>query len=69
MSECDREAWIMRRPWPCRGCSAVGMAKVFSFHNNSRVILGERPRWKRDGIFSLVGSGNPLEIAARVLVQ
>jgi hypothetical protein len=24
VSECDREASIMRRPWPSRGCCAVG---------------------------------------------
>jgi hypothetical protein len=23
VSECDREAWIMRRPWPTGGCWAV----------------------------------------------
>jgi hypothetical protein len=23
VSECDREASIMRRPWPTRGCSAM----------------------------------------------
>ena len=24
VSECDREASIMRRPWPSRGCCAMG---------------------------------------------
>jgi hypothetical protein len=24
VSECDREASIMRRPWPTRGCCAIG---------------------------------------------
>jgi hypothetical protein len=24
VSECDREASIMRRPWPTRGCCAMG---------------------------------------------
>jgi hypothetical protein len=23
VSECDREAWIMRRPWLIRGCCAI----------------------------------------------
>jgi len=23
VSECDREAWIMRRPWPNGGCCAM----------------------------------------------
>jgi hypothetical protein len=23
VSECDREAWTMRRPWPTRGCFAM----------------------------------------------
>jgi hypothetical protein len=24
MSECDREAWIIRRPWPTRICRVMG---------------------------------------------
>jgi hypothetical protein len=24
VSECDREASIMKRPWPTRGCCAIG---------------------------------------------
>jgi hypothetical protein len=28
VSECDREAWIMRRPWPPRGCSAMERKRV-----------------------------------------
>ena len=24
VSECDREASVMRRPWPTRGCCAIG---------------------------------------------
>jgi hypothetical protein len=24
VSQCDREASIMRRPWPTRGCCAIG---------------------------------------------
>jgi hypothetical protein len=27
VSECDREAWIMRRPWPTGGCCALGKRK------------------------------------------
>ena len=25
MSECDREASLIRRPWPTRGCCAIKM--------------------------------------------
>jgi len=28
VSECDREASIMRKPWPTRGCYAMGMKVV-----------------------------------------
>jgi hypothetical protein len=28
VSECDREAWIIRRPWPTRGCCIMG-EKIF----------------------------------------
>ena len=31
VSEYDREASIMRRPWPTRGCRAVGKIVVRSF--------------------------------------
>jgi hypothetical protein len=30
MSEYDREAWIMRRPWLTRGCCATGKKICFS---------------------------------------
>jgi hypothetical protein len=30
VSECDREASIMRRPWPPRGCCAMGGGKNIS---------------------------------------
>jgi hypothetical protein len=29
VSECDREASIMRRPWPNRGCCAMGERSSF----------------------------------------
>jgi hypothetical protein len=32
MSECDREASIMRRPWPTRGCCAIGGKKEKFLH-------------------------------------
>jgi hypothetical protein len=28
MSECDREASIMKRPWPTRGCGAMGREEM-----------------------------------------
>jgi hypothetical protein len=28
VSECDREASTMRRPWPTRGCCAIGSSPV-----------------------------------------
>jgi len=29
VSECNREALIMRRPWPTRGCCAMGRGSIF----------------------------------------
>jgi hypothetical protein len=31
VSECVREASIMRWPWPTRGCCAIGRRKIFKF--------------------------------------
>jgi hypothetical protein len=30
VSECDREASIMRRPWPSRGCCVIGKKYLLS---------------------------------------
>jgi hypothetical protein len=35
VSECDREASIMRRPWPSRGCCAMGEAENGNWAYNS----------------------------------
>jgi hypothetical protein len=34
VSECDREASIMRRPWPTRGCCAMGKSIIVIVHNS-----------------------------------
>jgi hypothetical protein len=31
VSECDREASIMRRPWPTRGCCSMGRKFVWKY--------------------------------------
>jgi hypothetical protein len=33
VSECDREASVMRRPWPTRGCCAVKKKNKLLFSN------------------------------------
>jgi hypothetical protein len=35
VSECDREASIMRKPWPAKGRSAIGKNKICSIHIGS----------------------------------
>ena len=45
MSECDHEALIMRRPWPTRGCFAMGNeilqreALIFSYVTGLLVLV------------------------------
>jgi hypothetical protein len=34
--DCDREASIMGRPWPCKGCCAMG-EKMFSYYSGCGV--------------------------------
>jgi hypothetical protein len=34
VSECDGEASIMKRPWPTRGCQAIGKTNVALYYNN-----------------------------------
>jgi hypothetical protein len=46
VSECDREAWIMRRPWPTGGCCAIGNKncafETSSYFNTARRSPGTR---------------------------
>ena len=43
MSECEREASAMRRPWPTRGCCAMGGGgKTISYTNTTTGTLIER---------------------------
>jgi hypothetical protein len=37
-SECDLEASVMRRPWPTRGCCAIGKY-IYSPIQNLRFVL------------------------------
>ena len=39
ITECDREASIMMRPWPTRGCCAIGEKIVFHFFFRTGVGL------------------------------
>jgi hypothetical protein len=41
VSECDREASIMRRPWPTKGCCA--MKKLYVHYNQSATTL--KTKW------------------------
>jgi hypothetical protein len=41
VSECDREAWIMRRPYPTRGCCAMGGKKLNPKRTGMHNIKGE----------------------------
>jgi hypothetical protein len=29
VSECDHDAWMMRRPWPTRNCCAIGKKYMY----------------------------------------
>jgi hypothetical protein len=40
VSECDREASIMRRPWPTKGCYVRGNL-IQTFYNNNHVDLSQ----------------------------
>jgi hypothetical protein len=48
VSECDREASIMRKPWPTRGCCATG--------KKSKLLFMRFRFWIATGIFSLLQS-------------
>jgi hypothetical protein len=39
VSECDREASLVRRPWPTRGCRAIAKKKSYSFTATFRRTL------------------------------
>ena len=38
VSECDREALIMGRPCPTRGCCAMVKKIIYDMHSSSKVI-------------------------------
>ena len=43
MSECDREASIMRKPWPATGCCAMGkeiLVDIFVIESKTLEVLG-----------------------------
>ena len=40
MSECDRESPIKRRPWPTKGCGAVGVWGELSISPYSGYLSG-----------------------------
>jgi hypothetical protein len=42
VSECDREASIMRRPWPTRGCFATGGKTCKWFYRAVKICLGNK---------------------------
>jgi hypothetical protein len=39
VSEGDREAWIMRRPWPTRGCCATEKKKLFAKYRSASCVF------------------------------
>jgi hypothetical protein len=42
VSECDREASIMRRPWPTGGCRAI-KKNYFRFSDFVELLVEENP--------------------------
>jgi hypothetical protein len=43
VSECDREASIMRRPWPTRGCCAIGKLPILKLVDDSTLCVWNSP--------------------------
>jgi hypothetical protein len=41
VSECDREASIMRRPWPARGCCVVGKENSINYLKHLKPTLAK----------------------------
>ena len=68
LSECDREDLILRRPWPTRGCWAVGGGCVHSgaYEISVCMLLSTqeggrwRPRWNSE-LYGLCNEPNIVE--------
>jgi hypothetical protein len=52
VSECNREASIMRRPWPTRGCCAMGKKFIFVLCRRRRYFDLENDSELRSDVFA-----------------
>jgi hypothetical protein len=75
--ECDREASILRKPWPTRGCCAMGRGKIYPVHKEAAIgltspnlylfhyFLWEYHVWFTPFLSTLAFSGTQLERKSR----